>query len=73
MESVVLPLLVIHGENDTLLPIQHGKAIFDASPSEQKIFVGIAGAGHNDLLRKQELYFQAVARFVRENSTKGIN
>lgn len=42
------PLLMLHGEADQLVPIQQGEEVFAASPSRQKQFVRLAGAGHND-------------------------
>lgn len=45
---VQAPLLVIHGERDTIVPIEQGRALFAAAP-EPKTFLAINGAGHNDL------------------------
>ena len=44
-----VPLLVIHGEADRVIPVSHGRELHAASPSSQKQFIGIPGAGHNDL------------------------
>src|SRR5262249_31929390 len=32
MPKINLPLLVIHGERDTLIPVENGQALYDASP-----------------------------------------
>lgn len=40
-----IPLLVIHGDADPIVPIQHGKALYDAA-NEPKQFWKIAGGGH---------------------------
>jgi fermentation-respiration switch protein FrsA (DUF1100 family) len=45
-----LPLLVIHAEQDTLIPISQGQALYDASPATQKHFLRIPRAGHNDIM-----------------------
>ena len=42
------PLLMIHGEADSLVPIAQGQVVFNASPSRQKQFVRVSGAAHND-------------------------
>lgn len=42
------PLLMIHSENDSLVPIQQGCEVFAACPSKQKKFVSVPGAGHNE-------------------------
>jgi alpha-beta hydrolase superfamily lysophospholipase len=43
------PLLVIHGENDEVIPFSHGQAIYQNSPSHLKKFAPIKNTGHNDL------------------------
>jgi pimeloyl-ACP methyl ester carboxylesterase len=43
------PLLVIHGEEDRVIPTKHGRTLHQASPAKQKRFVGIPHTGHNDL------------------------
>jgi pimeloyl-ACP methyl ester carboxylesterase len=61
-----LPLLVIHGENDTLIPVENGQALFDASPAQAKILLRIPGAGHNDLLVYGiGPYFAVIEQFVK--------
>lgn len=42
------PLLMLHGEEDQLVPIQQGREVFAASPVRQKTFVPVPGAGHNE-------------------------
>ena len=41
------PLLMVHGGDDKLVPIEHGKALFAAAPGAKQFFV-VQGAGHND-------------------------
>ena len=43
------PLLVIHGEEDRIVPAMHGDELFAAAP-EPKRLVRLPGVGHNDLL-----------------------
>jgi pimeloyl-ACP methyl ester carboxylesterase len=47
-QQVKAPVLVVHGENDAVVPITLGKQLYDLI-SAPKRFVRIAGAGHNDL------------------------
>ncbi|GAA6207982.1 alpha/beta hydrolase [Cognatishimia sp. WU-CL00825] len=49
------PLLVIHGTNDTLIPISQGRRIFQAAPTRSKQFIAVKGAGHTDLWRSDVL------------------
>jgi uncharacterized protein len=66
MPEVDLPLLVIHGERDMILPVENGQQLYDASPAADKTIVRIPGAGHNDLLLVAvQRYFDAVRAFVQ--------
>ena len=47
IHRIDIPLLVLHGENDRLIPIQHGRELFRLA-REPKTFHQIRGAGHND-------------------------
>jgi len=47
VKDIQKPTLIIHGDQDTLLPITHGKEIFQNSASPQKAFLTLSGAGHN--------------------------
>jgi alpha-beta hydrolase superfamily lysophospholipase len=57
--------LVIHGEQDVLIPPDDGRAIFEACASKEKRLVLIPGAGHNDLLMVGlERYRGAIQEFI---------
>ena len=43
-----MPLLVIHGEKDTIIPLQLGEKLVEHAAEPKKLVV-IDGAGHNDL------------------------
>lgn len=43
------PLLVIHGEDDEVIAVSHGRALVDACASPDKKFHSIPNARHNDL------------------------
>lgn len=43
------PVLIIHGTDDELVPIAHGRALYQAA-NEPKQLLEIEGAGHNDTL-----------------------
>jgi fermentation-respiration switch protein FrsA (DUF1100 family) len=57
------PLLVFHGDADTLIPIALGRRLFDAAP-EPKLFRVIHGAGHNDVQTAEAE--QAVRAFLAQ-------
>jgi pimeloyl-ACP methyl ester carboxylesterase len=59
------PALIIHGEQDQLIPFSHGQTLYDACPASEKNFLKIAGAGHNDIfLRGLDPYLSAVKSLV---------
>ncbi len=45
-----MPLFVVHGQEDQILPVEHGRALYDASQADHKSLYTVAGAGHNDLM-----------------------
>ncbi|MFN8372070.1 MAG: alpha/beta hydrolase [Anaerolineae bacterium] len=63
--SVPIPTLIIHGARDTLIPIEHGERLYEASPAAKKTLLRIPGAGHNDLLFYGiQPYFAAVKKLI---------
>ncbi len=63
--SISIPVLVIHGEVDTLAPLQDAEEMYRAFASEDKKMLTVRGAGHNDLLFKGvDEYFTAIRDFV---------
>jgi fermentation-respiration switch protein FrsA (DUF1100 family) len=47
-----VPLLVLHGDRDDIVPLEQGRELFDAAPGPKEMRV-FAGAGHNDLLDRE--------------------
>lgn len=48
MSAVEMPLLLIHGEADDVIPFDHGKALFEKHRGPKE-FLKLSGVGHNDL------------------------
>lgn len=64
LASIKLPLLVIHGANDDIVPWQFGKRLYDAA-NQPKTWVLLPGAGHNDTDEVGgEAYMKAVRGFI---------
>lgn len=57
--------LFIHGEKDSIIPLHHGRNLFDKIEAEDKSFVEIKGAGHNDLFDYPET-FSAITNFLKK-------
>ena len=45
---VGMPLLIVHGDKDRIIGIEHGRRLFERA-SEPKVFYRVSGAGHNNL------------------------
>jgi len=61
------PTLIIHGEHDQLLPLSEGKALYEASPAQDKRLLVIKGATHNDIfLRGMKEYLEAVKELAEK-------
>ena len=43
------PLLVLHGEDDMIVPVEHRRALFDAAPDPKRLRI-VRGVGHNDMV-----------------------
>lgn len=47
---VTCPVLIMHGEDDEIVPVWHGRRLFDLA-LEPKMLVTVPGAHHNDFVR----------------------
>jgi len=64
IRKVDVPLLVLAGSQDTIIPIAQSREVFDAA-SGPKRFVTVAGTDHNDLeLAHGPVLIEAVATFL---------
>jgi fermentation-respiration switch protein FrsA (DUF1100 family) len=57
------PLMVFHGESDTLIPMALGRRLFDAAPGP-KTWLAVQGTGHNDVQTRAAEH--AVLVFLRQ-------
>ena len=65
MKEITVPTLIIHGENDFLIPVKNGYALHEHVASNKKELLIISGAGHNDLLIVGfQQYIEAVEAFL---------
>jgi fermentation-respiration switch protein FrsA (DUF1100 family) len=61
-----VPLLVLHGDKDEIVPLRHGEALFDAAPVPKRMEV-FRGVGHDDVIaRAGRQWVQAIANWTRE-------
>ena len=65
IQAVRIPTLIIHGEEDTIIPATEGRALYSLSGASRKTSLFVPQAGHNDLLdRALKQYMEAIARFT---------
>jgi fermentation-respiration switch protein FrsA (DUF1100 family) len=69
---LALPLLVLHGERDEIVPLMHAEALADAARGPKRMHV-FAGAGHNDLLAVAgPEWARAIAAWAREMALPAV-
>jgi uncharacterized protein len=59
-----VPVLVLHGNRDTVIPYRLGQALYDQLRGP-KHFVTIEGADHNDRPPDPETYWREIAKFAQ--------
>ncbi len=65
IRGITMPVLIIHGELDVLVPHIEAETIFDHIGSREKKLVTIDRAGHNDILiLGMERYFDVIREFI---------
>ncbi len=57
------PLLMLHGRDDSLVPVAQGREVFQASPAKKKQFVVIPGADHRETI-SAAASFRALGAFL---------
>lgn len=63
--NVKMPIMILHGDRDRIIPFRHGKKLFEKAP-EPKQFVHIPGAGHNNIIATAgESYWQKIKEFLQ--------
>jgi fermentation-respiration switch protein FrsA (DUF1100 family) len=61
------PTLIIHAEQDHIIPFSDGQTLFDACCASQKSLLKIPGANHNDILmRGLKDYMAAIHKLVTQ-------
>jgi len=59
------PLLVVHGDADSIIPFHAGKRVFEQAPTSRKTFVPLPGTDHNDpYFASSSPYWAAVEAFL---------
>jgi hypothetical protein len=80
LSRIALPVLIIHGQDDVLIPASDAHELHRRCASPDKRLVLIPRAGHNDLMMVgMKTYMDAIRRFVgttlerRGSACKGLS
>ncbi len=66
LPQLSLPTLIIHGDQDDIIPLELGQRVFDAAKPPKWFYV-IKGADHNNTYQAGgPAYFQRIAEFIRD-------
>jgi len=65
VSRIKIPTLIIHGQEDKLIPVAQGLVLYRFCAAQDKLLVLIPGAGHNDLMMVGTAqYFEAIRTFI---------
>ena len=65
LKDINYPVLVIHSEDDDIIPFKHGEAVFK-SANEPKTFVKIRGDHNSGFFLSYDIYVAALKNFLEE-------
>ena len=69
IRTIKTPLLIMHGENDRVIPFSQGRSLYERSSSEDRTWLPLSACGHNDLFDVHyDLMLQSVDDFVRKHT-----
>ena len=54
IQSVICPVTIIHGTEDTVIPLVSGEKLFESIPNSHKKMVIVPGGAHNNLVQFRE-------------------
>jgi len=63
IKNVKIPKLIIHSENDDLIPFHHGEKLFEAAP-DPKRFLKIRGSHNNCISESKDIYMAGIKDFL---------
>lgn len=64
IRALRVPVLVVHSLDDTVVPVTHGRALFDAAP-EPKQWIEVSNTPHVDGFTRPDIRQQVVAAMTR--------
>ncbi len=72
IKKILLPTLIIHGEQDSLVPLENAREIYQHLGTAEKELLVIPSATHNDImLIGFRDYFKAIRQFIERSDQAG--
>ncbi|MEA2091577.1 MAG: alpha/beta hydrolase [Campylobacterota bacterium] len=65
LKNIDYPLLVVHSEDDNIIPFKYGEAVFK-NANEPKTFLKIRGDHNHGFLQSKDIYLSALKKFLQE-------
>ena len=72
IRQVRSPLLVMHGDLDTTVPLSQGEKLFRAANAPKRLYL-LTGVGHNDTYRAGQGYWETLDEFLAYLSVTGAS
>ena len=69
MKNSSCPILIVHSTTDEMIPIQHGKLLFDAA-QEPKEFLEIKGTHNEGIFTSKGQYVKGLDSFISRYDKK---
>ena len=68
LRSIYKPTMIIHGERDSLIPLEEGRALYENSAAKDKRLVIIPNGDHGDLfVVGKGQYYSAIREFIKDH------
>ena len=71
LSRVTRPVLVAHGDHDDIIPVEQGRALYEAAREPKRLLI-VPRAGHNNLVATGgDAYLDGLAQFIRASLAEG--
>ncbi len=64
IKHITCPKLIIHGTEDELIPVEHGRRLYAAAPPPKELFIVPEGHHNDTYLVGGEAYFKRLSAFI---------
>lgn len=73
LEAINCPVLIFHGDADTIIPLSHGEKVLAGLASRKKELVRVPGGGHNNFhfMMGYDSYIATIVNFCEADTNSG--